>query len=194
MKPLEKNEVFAEFLDYLQRQSLQETDSLVKYSQTRIAKSNRVWHYNALILRHLENDNLRGEYKSLHKDLEPDIRFASIALQRGPDAINLWIGNSHSTTALHRDNYENIYCQILGSKEFVLLPPVETACVNEQFLPGATYSNTMEVTLDDPLVQVPCAIWDPDGPYENSTEFSHLSRPIRVTAGPGDMLYLPACW
>ena len=131
---------------------------------------------------------------SLHKDLEPDIRFASIALQRGPDAINLWIGNSHSTTALHRDNYENIYCQILGSKEFVLLPPVETACVNEQFLPGATYSNTMEVTLDDPLVQVPCAIWDPDGPHENSTEFSHLSRPIRVTVGPGDMLYLPACW
>ena len=131
---------------------------------------------------------------SLHKDLEPDIRFASIALQRGPDAINLWIGNSHSTTALHRDNYENIYCQILGSKEFVLLPPVETACVNEQFLPGATYSNTMEVTLDDPLVQVPCAIWDPDKPHENATEFSHLSRPIRVTAGPGDMLYLPACW
>ena len=131
---------------------------------------------------------------SLHKDLEPDIRFASIALQRGPDAINLWIGNSHSTTALHRDNYENIYCQILGSKEFVLLPPVETACVNEQFLPGATYSSTMEVTLDDPLVQVPCAIWDPDRPHENSTEFSHLSRPIRVTAGPGDMLYLPACW
>ncbi|KAL2048094.1 hypothetical protein N7G274_000005 [Stereocaulon virgatum] len=173
-KPFEKYEAFTDFLDYLRSQDLRE-ESLVKYSQT-------------------QNDNLRGEYMLLYKDLEPDIQFASIALQRKPDAINLWIGNSHSTTALYRDNYENIYCQILGSKDFVLLPPVETACVNEQFLSSATYSDTMEVTLDEPQVQVPCAIWDPDEPRKRSTEFSHLSRPIHVPIGPGDMLYLPACW
>ena len=126
--------------------------------------------------------------------MEPDIRFASIALQRKPDAINLWIGNSRSTTALHRDNYENIYCQILGSKEFVLLSPVETACVNEQFLPVATYDASMEIIPDDPPVHTPSAIWDPDRPKGSPTRFSHLTRPIRVTLLPGDMLYLPACW
>ena len=142
----------------------------------------------------LENDNLRSEYVSLYEDVEPDIRFASIALQRKPDAINLWIGNSQSTTALHRDNYENIYCQILGSKDFVLLSPVETACVNEQFLPVATYNAGMEIIPDDPPVHIPSAIWDPDRPKESSTRFSHLTRPIRVTLFSGDMLYLPACW
>jgi len=141
-----------------------------------------------------ENDNLRGEYLKLYEDVDPNIRWASIALQRKPDAINLWIGNSHSVTALHRDNYENIFCQILGAKGFVLLPPVETACINEQFLPTATYDETMDLIPDDPPTQVPCAIWDPDKPIENTTKFSHLSRPLRVRLDPGDMLYLPSCW
>ena len=62
-----------------------------------------------------ENDNLRDEYSSLYSDVETDIPWARIALGQSPDAINLWIGNSNSVTALHRDNYENIYCQIIGS-------------------------------------------------------------------------------
>ena len=142
----------------------------------------------------LEDDNLRGEYSLLYQDVEADIRWASIALQKEPDAINLWIGNKHSTTALHRDNYENVYCQILGSKNFLLLAPVETACINEKFLPSAAYAADMSFNPDNPPVQIPHAMWDPDKPEENSTRFSPLSRPIRIRLGPGDILYLPACW
>lgn len=29
---------------------------------------------------------------------------------------------------------------MIGSKHFVLLPPVETACIGEKFLPAATYA------------------------------------------------------
>lgn len=88
-----------------------------------------------------ENDNLRGEYSELYKYVAKDIPWARIALGgRAPDAINLWVGNSRSITALHKDNYENIYCQLVGSKHFVLLPPVESACVNEQLLPTANYA------------------------------------------------------
>ena len=87
-----------------------------------------------------ENDNLRGEYSELYKYVAKDIPWARIALGQEPDAINLWIGNSKSITALHKDNYENIYCQLVGSKHFVLLPPVESACVNEKLLPSAHYS------------------------------------------------------
>lgn len=86
-----------------------------------------------------ENDNLRGEYSELYKDVAKDIPWARIALGQDPDAINLWIGNSRSVSALHKDNYENIYCQVVGSKHFVLLPPVEMACVNEKQLSAATY-------------------------------------------------------
>ena len=86
-----------------------------------------------------ENDNLRDEYSALYDDVEADIAWARVALEQEPDAINLWIGNSRSVTALHRDNYENVYCQIMGSKHFVLLPPIAMPCVNEQTLQPATY-------------------------------------------------------
>lgn len=59
-----------------------------------------------------ENDNLRGEYASIFSDVDKDIAWARVALQQKPDAINMWIGNSRSVTAMHKDNYENIYCQM----------------------------------------------------------------------------------
>ena len=76
----------------------------------------------------------------------------------------------------------------------MLLAPVETACINEKFLPSAAYAADMSLDPDDPPAQVPYALWDPDNPDENSSRFSSLSRPIRVRLDPGDMLYLPACW
>ena len=94
----------------------------------------------------------------------------------------------------YTDNYENIYCQIVGGEDFVLLPPIATACVNEQFLPSATYDESLKLIMDNPPIQVPCAIWDPDRPTENATGFSGLSRPSYVRLDPGDILYLPACW
>lgn len=148
-----------------------------------------------------ENDNFRNEYAPLFKDAQRDIPFARIALQKDPEAINLWIGNSRSTTALHRDPMENIYVQILGQKHFVLLPPLYHPCVNEQLVTPATYvrrhDGQLVLSLDEESDQqqhVPLAQWDPDRPAENATDFSPLARPIRVTLNPGDMLYLPAMW
>lgn len=144
--------------------------------------------------------------------MQRDIPFARIALQKDPDAINLWIGNSRSVTALHKDNYENVYVQVLGQKHFVLLPPHCQPCVNERELKAATYRRMegvegLRLELDgggDEDAQegderhdgrrVPFATWDPDRPEENATEYSHLARPVRVTLDPGDMLYLPAMW
>ena len=160
-----------------------------------------------------ENDNLRNEYAALFPDVPRDIVFARVALGRPPEAVNLWIGNSHSVTAMHRDNYENIYVQVLGQKHFVLLPPLCQPCVNEQLLQPFTYEREDvesggrhktrlslvqdEEELDEPDGAgdyVPFALWDPDRPDENKTAYSHLARPMRVTLNPGDMLYLPAMW
>lgn len=152
-----------------------------------------------LTISSLENDNLRDEYVTLFSDVQKDIPFARIALGKDPDAVNLWIGNSKSVTALHKDNYENIYVQILGRKHFVLLPPLSHPCVNEQRLQPATYvrreeDGQLELHMDNHGDAVPFAIWDPDVPDITCTPFSHLSRPLRVTLNPGDMLYLPALW
>ena len=96
-------------------------------------------HNDGLADQQPENDNLRGEYSQLFEDVEEDVSWARIALEQKPDAINLWIGNSRSVTALHRDNYENIYCQVIGQKHFTLISTVEMEYIAEQSLPAATY-------------------------------------------------------
>jgi jumonji domain-containing protein 7 len=149
-----------------------------------------------------ENDNLREEYHTLFSDVPPNISWARIALEQSADAINFWLGNERSVTAMHRDNYENVYVQIIGQKHFVLLPPVEMPCVNEQKLPQFRYAPSTSDKSDGALVlepqegqdAVPVAVWDPEEPELRRSDYSHLSKPVTVTLEAGDMLYLPAMW
>nr|POF13783.1 jmjc domain-containing protein 7 [Quercus suber] len=150
-----------------------------------------------------QNDSLRHEYRALTADVPAEISFAQIALQQNADAINIWLGSDRSVTALHKDNYENIYVQVRGRKHFLLLPPVEMPCVNERevlrgrYVPvheDETLSPPLEVVPDVSGERVPVPTWDPDFPERNATDYSHLSRPLRVTLHEGDVLYLPAMW
>ncbi|KAF6827408.1 phospholipase a2 [Colletotrichum plurivorum] len=188
-KPHEEDQDFEEFLTYvIHQEQSKDTTSEVRYAQT-------------------QNDNLRNEYLPLFAHVPPSVPFARIALDREPDAINLWIGNSRSVTALHKDNYENLYVQVRGRKHFALLPPACHPCVNEKNLVPATYrrhavgDGSLSLDLDgnedgDERADdnVPFATWDPDSPEVNATPYSHLAEPVRVTLEPGDMLYLPAMW
>lgn len=105
-------------------------------------------------------------------------------------------------TALHKDNYENVYVQIIGQKHFVLLPPLTYACVAEKELCPATYvrdgSGGLRIEEDEVEERVPFATWDPDVDGESAewrgTKYSKYAEPMRVTLGEGDMLYLPALW
>ncbi|KAL8358197.1 hypothetical protein RB598_002799 [Gaeumannomyces tritici] len=185
-KPWEEEQDFSEFLDFVIRQETEPSSSddgnEIRYAQT-------------------QNDNLRNEYSTLFRHVQRDIPFARIALQREPDAINMWIGNSRSVTALHKDNYENVYVQVLGRKHFVLLPSLCHPCVNERRLAPATYARRhgaaagLELRLDaGDATPVPFALWDPDRPEEDATRYSPLACPVRVTLEPGDMMYLPSMW
>ena len=111
--------------------------------------------------------------------------------------MNFWLGNSKSITALHKDNYENIYCQLIGCKHFILLPPLSLPCVKELELTTASYvreEGELKIRLDEEGQKVPFPTWDPDMPDKITTQYSHLAQPIRVTLEAGDMLYLPALW
>ncbi|ROT43149.1 phospholipase A2 [Sodiomyces alkalinus F11] len=196
-KPHEEDHPFASFLGTIISQAKQDLSSL---SLTREQSGAEVLYAQT------QNDNLRNEYAPLLSlnHLPTSIPFARIALdQTSPDALNLWVGNSRSVTALHKDNYENIYVQLRGRKRFVLLPPWCHPCVNERPLRAATYrrqcadqasSSTLILEPDEGEDDVPFATWDPDNPDVNSTPYSHLAVPIRVDLEPGDMLYLPAMW
>ncbi|KAF8470130.1 cupin-like domain-containing protein [Kalaharituber pfeilii] len=177
VKPHTTQEPFADFLEYLQKDTPESSD-IVKYAQS-------------------QNDNLHGEFSCLLPDIIEEIPWASAL--GAPEAINLWIGNSRSTSALHKDNYENLYCMISGIKKFVLISPLEVACVRERTLPSATYKHNgkggFDIIPDDPPSEVPC--WptlDPDDPTRRPTRFWDYCRPLRVELNRGDILYLPAMW
>lgn len=181
-KPHEESQSFDNFLAYLLQQ--EKSDELPETTEVRYAQT--------------QNDNFRDEYACLLPDAQKDIPFARIALQKKPDAVNLWIGNSKSVTATHKDNFENIFVQIIGRKHFVLLPPVCHPCMNETLLTPATYerddNGRLSIRLDEHADLVPFVTWDPDNPQDNSTPLSKFAKPMRVTLDPGDMLYLPAMW
>ncbi|KAI9678568.1 MAG: hypothetical protein M1817_005625 [Caeruleum heppii] len=186
VKPFEVRESFREFLGYIihQEKMTQTVDpSLVKYAQS-------------------QNNNLPSEYAPLAPDVPSSIDFADFALERSPDAVNIWIGNSHSVSALHKDNYENIYCQVIGTKTFVLVPPVNVPCIREEAVICATYvkaqgqeETTLQIQKDIPEEKIPFPLWDPDEPSSSSTTaYTPFCKPLRATLQEGDLLYLPALW
>jgi jumonji domain-containing protein 7 len=139
-KPHEEDQPFTTFLSYLVSQEHHHPSTSSPSqppSDPTIPKATKL--QQEIRYAQTQNDNLRNEYLPLFAHVPPSIPWARIALARDPDAINLWIGNSRSVTALHKDNYENVYVQIAGQKHFVLLPPVCYAGVNEKRLRGAVY-------------------------------------------------------
>lgn len=227
-KPHEEHQPFTTFLSYLTAQENHPPQSpsepsppLGKTTTITTATTTTTTATAGTEIRYAQtqNDNLRHEYRTLFAAVPPSIPWARIALARDPDAINLWIGNSRSVTALHKDNYENVYVQVAGRKHFVLLPPVCQPAVGERALRSAVYvrgdtdgkeegkdgqerkeksgregRSELKLVLEGEDEVVPFATWDPDRPEENVTPYSALVQPMRVTLNPGDMLYLPCMW
>ncbi|KAI9667205.1 MAG: hypothetical protein M1821_000018 [Bathelium mastoideum] len=195
IRPAYRQESFDEILDYISEQEI------IKSGQQRL--ESHVACYPSVKYLQAQNDSLRTEYEELLNDVPASISFARIALRGHLDAINFWLGNSHSVTQLHKDNYENIYVQVLGQKQFVLLPPVDVFAVGEKSCPTADleYVGTPGIGKTQLLLRyhkpeqcVPFPTWDPDEPYKHATKFSKLANPMRLTLNEGDMLYLPAQW
>ncbi|KAF2226038.1 putative phospholipase [Elsinoe ampelina] len=176
---------FASTLSYITSQSLSPSGPAsvgpVKYLQT-------------------QNDNLRDEYAPLFADVPSSIPFARIALQKDPDAVNFWLGNERSVTALHKDNYQNVYAQIRGRKRFVLLPPVAAPAVGERDVGRGRYEEDeggelgLKVVAVEGEERVPVPTWDPLREEVPGNVFGEHVKPMRVTLEEGDMMYLPAMW
>lgn len=183
VEPWEKHEPFSEALQHIVENGRGELPGPVKYLQT-------------------QNDNLREEYAPLFDDVPDSIPFARIALQKEPDAVNFWLGNQKSVTALHKDNYQNIYAQIRGKKHFIMLPPVSAPAMDEKELPLARYEQGedakddfgLEAVVVQPEETVPVPTWDPLKDQLPPNVFGKHVKPLHVTLSEGDMMYLPAMW
>ncbi|KAG7558296.1 hypothetical protein FFLO_02766 [Filobasidium floriforme] len=162
-----------------------------------------------------QNGNIWDRFKEEEEDDPPELsRFQEYVLRgprvmqklgKEPDAVNLWVGTSKSTTTLHKDPYDNLYQVLSGSKTFTLLSPIEGFLLNPTFYPTATYERTPDSSLrlvPDPIPPsstlggsrgVPWTTIDPTS-LSSSDRASRALRPTTIVVREGGWSYLPANW
>ncbi|KAF8897538.1 Clavaminate synthase-like protein [Infundibulicybe gibba] len=144
-----------------------------------------------------EGVNSPAEYKSLRGDVPSEISWCSAALGHPPDAVNLWIGDSRSSTSIHSDPYENVYTVIRGRKHFTLVPPTGGWCLREREYPHAVFARESPGSKLEPIpssADTPAVRWASiTNPHLPGALPSDV-HPIHITLSPGDTLYLPAGW
>jgi len=175
MQPLDVRLSYDKFVD-LRRQSLASDVGAVLYVQ-------------------LQNSNLtqEEEFSSLLADVDADVSFASEALGRKPEAVNIWIGTHLSTTSLHKDHYENLYVVVTGKKHFTLYPPTDFPFLYERSFPTGRWQRdandgSFHKVPDSPPAEVPWIAVDPETPdFHAFPRFAH-AHPIQVTVSAGEMV------
>ncbi|KAG7178031.1 Bifunctional peptidase and (3S)-lysyl hydroxylase Jmjd7-like [Homarus americanus] len=145
-----------------------------------------------------QNSNFTEEFSEILCDASPDIPWFSEALGKDPDAVNFWMGDQRAVTSMHKDHYENIYCVVSGYKDFILLPPTDSAWVPYKSYPAATYKETTAgsfiIQEDTNTGSVPWICIDPVKPdLEKYPQYKHAS-PVFCRVHAGDALYLPSLW
>ncbi|OSD04660.1 Clavaminate synthase-like protein [Trametes coccinea BRFM310] len=138
-----------------------------------------------------------SEFEPLREYIPSEISWCSDALDRNPDAVNLWIGDEKSVTSIHSDPYENIYTVLRGSKQFTLLPPTEGWCLKERRYPHATYVRspvTSQLELVPSPAETPLVRWSSVTDPTDPTALPAEAHPIHITVNAGETLYLPAGW
>ena len=148
--------------------------------------------------------SLLEEFPSLVDDCADEIPFASEALGKRPDAVNLWIGDERSQTTFHRDHYENVYCVVRGVKVFHLLPPCDGRVLGYADAPPAARfeqklvagENRFALALERPRRTVAWASATPASLRARARQTNPRDAvvPIVVEVKAGEALYLPAMW
>ena len=147
--------------------------------------------------------SLLEEFPKLVSDCAHEMRFASDAMGKAPDAVNLWIGDERSETTFHRDHYENVYCVVRGIKTFHLLPPCDGRLLGYREAPAAKFKSltsssqggTFGVELEKPRRLVSWASATPASLRARAcTVPEDPVVPIVVEVRAGECLFLPAMW
>ncbi|PWN23087.1 Clavaminate synthase-like protein [Microstroma glucosiphilum] len=108
---------------------------------------------------------------------------------------NVWIGPEGTFTPIHRDPYENLFVQVIGTKRVHLFPP--SYGPNLYLSPSTTsQSNTSTIPTEDYLLESS----DSDTAAQRASHFPLLNEAMacqgaaHTILGPGDALYIPQGW
>ncbi|OXG42832.1 hypothetical protein C359_02159 [Cryptococcus neoformans Bt120] len=133
------------------------------------------------------------ELEAFQKYFKRDVPWMKEAIGKQAEAVNLWIGDSRSTTSLHHDPYENIYHVLAGSKTFILLSPLETIHLDQRFYPPSTLKRSPSGQLY-PEYDYPDPSSGPRIPWVENLCLPRSARSLSITLQEGDTLFLPAGW
>jgi len=105
--------------------------------------------------------------------------------------IYTYFGSARNVTPVHYDTFENILVCLYGTKRLWLYPPSDTPFVYPVLTRDATGKMTRTSRAAAPpfqtLDELPAAL-------HGTFPLLAQARPVEVNLGPGDVLYLPACW
>eukprot|EP00903_Cladosiphon_okamuranus_P016604 g15317.t1 len=145
------------------------------------------------------------EYLALHQylgaALADMVPLPSAAAESGLELLltNLWVGKGGTTAVLHYDDYENLLCQVRGTKELVLFPPKDLENLYyvgrrkgklKYEFPGKWTRDELDGS-NKVIFGSSVHLDNPD--FERHPRLKRC-RPYRVALHEGDVLYMPAFW
>eukprot|EP00929_Paragymnodinium_shiwhaense_P091194 TRINITY_DN51225_c0_g1_i1.p1 TRINITY_DN51225_c0_g1~~TRINITY_DN51225_c0_g1_i1.p1 ORF type:complete len:757 (-),score=129.04 TRINITY_DN51225_c0_g1_i1:10-2220(-) len=115
-----------------------------------------------------------------------------------PKSTHLWLGG-RTVSSLHFDNVENLFCQLVGSKDFLLVPPDDSDKLVDGRLrkafktwTGDGFIREAEGLSDSTVMNY--AAYDIHDPPKEYAEAAAAIRRVHVSVGPGEVLFLPFGW
>lgn len=111
--------------------------------------------------RALERTRLREIRREVHF---PEGWVRAAQLQR-PGGMALWLGPAGTTTTLHRDSYDILFCQLHGAKRWRLIPPTDAALLARVSAPYTTLApeEVEGALVKEVLVEAGQALFVPAG-------------------------------
>ena len=107
-----------------------------------------------------------------------DVMVPEFAAFMNVDRTQLWIGAGGQVSPLHHDHWDNILCQLEGTRTFTIFDPFQV-----EYLYPRRGEEDMYFSQVDPA--------NPD--LKRFPKFAH-AEPTTVVLNAGEMLFLPAYW
>ncbi|KAK3103959.1 hypothetical protein FSP39_023261 [Pinctada imbricata] len=175
VRPATANVKFSEFLDLMKKISDEELKNVSAY---------------------LEYSSIPEYFPDLEEDIE-EFEFTRGVIQR--KHLNIWLSDGNTLGKLHFDPFDNLLCQIDGTKEVILFEPHDNQRLYEGHIPEAmlSYNHTniefrRKTLLDSTsMVMSPVDITSPD--FTRFPKFAD-THPLNCTISEGDVLFMPSFW
>eukprot|EP00118_Oscarella_pearsei_P018058 m.182497 g.182497 ORF g.182497 m.182497 type:complete len:482 (+) comp39295_c0_seq9:3846-5291(+) len=145
---------------------------------------------------YLEYSSIPEYMPKLEVDID-ELPFMKGVLER--QHLNMWLSDGNTLGKLHFDPFDNLLCQLSGTKHVTLFEPHDNTRLYESHIPEAklgfdklTGDFERRTLLDSTsMVMSPVDIKKPD--LERFPAFAQVA-PMQCTIHPGDVLFMPAFW